>query len=75
MATNAQSLVDLEACSYLKQSISWFLIEESARTGLPCDHPTVVQACILYFNWGPTPNQCLNAIICQIAVLARAATQ
>ena len=75
MATNDQSLIDLEAYSALKQSISWFLLEERNRTGLPCDHPVVIQNCIWYFNWLPTQNQCLNMVIRQIAASARATTK
>ncbi len=75
MAANQQDLIDLEAYSCLAKSITRFLQEEMARTGLPCDHPAVIQSCISYFNWGSTQNQCWNTMIWQIAALAWAVAE
>ncbi len=63
IAAASQNLVELEAFSALKQSNSQFILEERARTGLACDLPAVIQACIQHFNWGANPEPVFQHII------------
>ncbi len=68
MAASAQSVIEIEAFSCLRQSIACFIIMGRTRAGLEADHLVVLQACAQFFNLGLVPNQYLNTLILQIAV-------
>ncbi len=71
----SQALIKVKAFVCLRQSIARFLLAERTCMGLQADHPAALQVCINHFNLGPTPNQCLNTLIAQIAADVKAATQ
>ncbi len=70
-----QELIELEAFSCLKQSISIFILEVRACSGLLCTHLQIIANCELYFNNGPVRNQCLRTLIEQLSASAHALTQ